>query len=135
MLALRYAVSLAREAIAALTLMHVVELPPDLPREVHEPVAAGPRSLQEYVAAAKDNYQARLAEALPDDLRAPGARETVVAAGAPYREIVRVAEQRKADLLVIGVGGRGAIDRLLFGSTANHLVRQTPCPVLSIRSG
>jgi nucleotide-binding universal stress UspA family protein len=133
MRALRYAVSLAEQTAAALTIVHVIELPPDLPREVHETVAAGPRSLQEYVAAAEEDHRARLAELLPEGLRARGRAEAVVAAGVPYREIARIAEAREADLLVVGVHGRGAIDRLLFGSTTNHLVRQAHCPVLSIR--
>jgi nucleotide-binding universal stress UspA family protein len=46
--ALNYAMSLAQEADAHLTVMHVIELPPDVPREVHETVLAGPRNLREY---------------------------------------------------------------------------------------
>jgi nucleotide-binding universal stress UspA family protein len=34
---------------------------------------------------------------------------------------------------VLGVNGRGAIDRMLFGSTAQAVVRQAACPVLTIR--
>ena len=106
---LRYAASLAGETNAALTVVHVIELPPDLPREVHETVTAGPRSLREYIAAAEEHELARLADVLPNSVRDRRTTETVVAAGAPYREIVRVAEERKADLLVIGVQGRGPI--------------------------
>jgi nucleotide-binding universal stress UspA family protein len=57
----------------------------------------------------------------------------VLATGKPYREILRVAGEQKADLLVVGIHGRGAIDRLLLGSTSQHLVRQASCPVLTIR--
>jgi nucleotide-binding universal stress UspA family protein len=35
---------------------------------------------------------------------------------------------------VVGVHGRGAIDRMFFGSTTQHLVRQAACPVLTIRT-
>jgi nucleotide-binding universal stress UspA family protein len=55
--------------------------------------------------------------------------------GKPYREILRVAEEQTADLIVIGIHGRGPVDRLLFGSTAEHLVRQASCPVLTLRRG
>jgi len=58
----------------------------------------------------------------------------VLAAGKPYREILRVAAEHGADLLVVGVHGRGAIDRMLFGSTTQHLVRQASCPVLTLRT-
>jgi nucleotide-binding universal stress UspA family protein len=59
--------------------------------------------------------------------------DTVLATGKPYREILRVAAEHSADLIVAGVHGRGAIDRMLFGSTTQHLVRQAACPVLTIR--
>lgn len=59
--------------------------------------------------------------------------EKTVVPGKPQREIVAVAESRDADLIVMGVHGHGAIDRLLFGSTTHHVVREAPCPVLSVR--
>jgi len=135
MRALNYAMSLAKEADARLTVVHVIELPPDLPREVHETVLAGPRNLHEYIASAKEDRLARLTEVIPETVRAHCIVDTTLAAGTPYREILRVAEERKADLLVVGVHGRGAVDRMLFGSTAQHLVRQASCPVLTLRTG
>ena len=133
--ALNYAISLAKEADAHLTVVHVIELPPDVPREVHETVLAGPRSLREYIALAEEDRRARLKDAIPDAVRAYCTVDTVLATGSPYREILRVAEEQKAELLVIGIHGRGAVDRLLFGSTAQHLVRQASCPVLTLRKG
>jgi nucleotide-binding universal stress UspA family protein len=59
-----------------------------------------------------------------------------VACGKPYREILRFADVEEAELVVLGVHGAGAgtvIDRVLFGSTANHVVRQASCPVLTVR--
>lgn len=46
---------------------------------------------------------------------------------------VSAAEEDSADLIVMGVRGRGALDRLLFGSTTDHVIRQANCPVLTIR--
>jgi nucleotide-binding universal stress UspA family protein len=60
--------------------------------------------------------------------------EVTVTTGKPYREIVRVAQERKADVIVMGVHGRGVIDRWLFGSTANHVIRQASCPVMTLRA-
>jgi nucleotide-binding universal stress UspA family protein len=105
------------------------------PREVHETVLAGPRSLHEYIASAKEERLARLTEVIPETVRAYCIVDTTLASGTPYREILRVAEERKADLLVVGVHGRGAVDRMLFGSTAQHLVREASCPVLTLRKG
>jgi nucleotide-binding universal stress UspA family protein len=131
--ALDYAISLARESDAHLTVVHVIELPPDVPRDTHETVLAGPRSLREYVALAEEDGRARLMEAVPDSVRTSCSVDTMQATGKPYREILRVSEAQHADLLVIGIHGRGPMDRLLFGSTAQHLVRQASCPVLTVR--
>jgi nucleotide-binding universal stress UspA family protein len=132
--ALDYATSLAREADAQLTVVHVIELPPDLPREVHETVLAGPRNVREYVALAEEEGRARLTDAVADHVRPSVTVDTVLADGKPYREILRVAAEHGADLLVVGVHGRGAFDRMLFGSTTQHLVRQASCPVLTLRT-
>ena len=70
---------------------------------------------------------------MPDRVRGLLTVDTVLGAGKPYREILRVADEHSADLIVVGVHGRGAIDRMLFGSTTQHLVRQASCPVLTIR--
>jgi nucleotide-binding universal stress UspA family protein len=133
--ALDYAMSLSQEAGAQLTVVHVIELPPDVPRDVHETVLAGPRNFKEYIALAEEEGRARLADAVPEDVRASIVVDTVLAAGKPYREILRVAAEHHADLLVLGVHGRGAIDRLFFGSTTQHLVRQAACPVLTLKTG
>ena len=133
--ALNYAISLAQEADSDLTVMHVIELPPDIPREVYETSLAAQRLMQEYAARTEEDARTGLKNAIPDTVRACCTVDTVLASGKPYREILRVAEERTADLLVIGIHGRSAIDRLVFGSTAQHLVRQASCPVLTLRKG
>jgi nucleotide-binding universal stress UspA family protein len=131
--ALGYAMSIAQEADARLTLVHVIEVPPALPREVHEPPPVGPLSLDAYLAIAERHSLVRLQEAVPQSVREYCAVDFVVTTGKPYREILRAAEDRQAGLLVAGTHGLGPIDRLLFGSTAQHLVRLAPCPVLTLR--
>jgi nucleotide-binding universal stress UspA family protein len=69
----------------------------------------------------------------------PGALTTgcetvpLVTRGKAYAEILRVAAERQADLIVLGVHGRGPVDRLVFGSTTQHIVRRATCPVLTVR--
>lgn len=135
MRALNYAMSLAQEADAHLTVVHAIELPADVPREVHEYVPDWSRTLREYAARAEEDARARLRDAVPENVRAYCTVETVLAAGTPYREILRVASQGPSDLIVIGIGGRGGADRFFFGSTANHVVREASCPVLTLRTG
>jgi nucleotide-binding universal stress UspA family protein len=54
--------------------------------------------------------------------------------GKPYRQILDVAQDEDADLIVIGVHGRSPMDIMFFGSTANQVVRRASCPVLTIRT-
>jgi nucleotide-binding universal stress UspA family protein len=51
----------------------------------------------------------------------------------PHDEIVALATDERADLVVIGTHGRGGVNRALLGSVADRVVRLSPCPVLTIR--
>jgi nucleotide-binding universal stress UspA family protein len=53
--------------------------------------------------------------------------------GKPAREIVVVAKEWNADLVVIGTHGRSGLGRVLLGSTAEAVLRHAPCPVLAVR--
>lgn len=59
--------------------------------------------------------------------------ERVVVEGKPHREIVEHADGDGCDLIVMGTHGRGGIDRLLLGSVAERVVRQSPVPVMTVR--
>jgi nucleotide-binding universal stress UspA family protein len=52
----------------------------------------------------------------------------------PAAEIVGVAEQSKADLIVMGTHGRTGLGRFLMGSVAEQVVRRAPCPVVTVRT-
>ena len=75
----------------------------------------------------------RLAAAVGDVVGAPSTVETTLAVGKPYHEILRIAAEQHADLIVMGAHGRGPVDVMFFGSTTNHVVRQAHCPVLTVR--
>ncbi len=53
--------------------------------------------------------------------------------GVPYEQIVNFASDNSIDLIVIGSHGRTGIDRVLFGSTAERVVRYAKCPVMTIK--
>jgi nucleotide-binding universal stress UspA family protein len=59
--------------------------------------------------------------------------EKMVVRGVPFVEIIRTAKDKNADLIVIGTHGRTGIDHMLFGSTAEKVVRKASCPVLTVR--
>ena len=58
--------------------------------------------------------------------------ETKVETGEPYREILNVLKQTRADLLVMNIHGKGRLERALLGSTAERVIRGAPCPVMAI---
>jgi nucleotide-binding universal stress UspA family protein len=57
--------------------------------------------------------------------------KTAVRIGKPYQQIVQFAEETQADMVVLGVHGRGALDPAVFGSTT-YRVLQLGCPVMAV---
>ena len=57
-----------------------------------------------------------------------------VTRGRPEREILAVAAELSADLIVLGVTGQNDFHGRLFGSTTNSILRAAPCPVLTARA-
>lgn len=124
--ALSYALLLAQEAGGRLLLQHVVEWPID--------TQVSPRfdALRaEMVASARERLQA----AVPADAGDWCQPEIVVTPGRAASGIVALAEAEQADLIVLGVTARSAIDRALNGTTAYQIIRTAPCSVLTVRSG
>lgn len=56
-----------------------------------------------------------------------------VVAGVPFKEICRLADEEKFQLIVIGTHGRTGLSHLLIGSTAERVVQHASCPVLSVK--
>src|SRR3990172_2147324 len=59
--------------------------------------------------------------------------EAVMAEGDVHDEIIRCADEKKADLVVMGTHGRRGLNRLLLGSVAESVARRAHCAVLLIR--
>jgi nucleotide-binding universal stress UspA family protein len=129
--ALEYAISLAEEADARLTLLHSIEVPPELLE--HIPVPAD-FDVDQCRAAAEAACLRRLRELVPPSVRNYCEVTTAVREGAAYREILRLCADQAADLVVMGVHGRGAVDLMLFGSNTARVIRAATCPVLIVPS-
>jgi nucleotide-binding universal stress UspA family protein len=127
--ALEYVFPLAKEADADVILVHVIEGVPE---------SAGLRvtltsTFTEHLRALEEDALKRLQAAVPDDARPWCRPSTLLLRGKPYQEILRVAQERDVRLIVMGVHGRSAIDRLFFGSTTSHVVRNATCPVMTLK--
>src|SRR5262249_51445129 len=113
--ALEFALSLAQEANAQLTLLHVLEWANDQPLSQLKYVAP------EYHAYREQDACMRLSRMIPDSVRdwcTPGVR---IAHGKPHEEILAFVARQSADVIVMGVQGRNAVDVMLFGSTTNQV--------------
>jgi nucleotide-binding universal stress UspA family protein len=124
-----YALGLARKFDASVHLLHVVE----------DPLAAGMWSAGVYTAEIAGlqvnlvrDAEERLRRSVPD---AAASVSTEVRTGNAAREILKVAQERNADLLVMGTRGRTGIAHILMGSVAERVVRLAMCPVLTLKAG
>jgi nucleotide-binding universal stress UspA family protein len=128
MLALNCALQFAQEADARLTLLHAIEFPLAL-REI---AFSTDVDVDRQHAAAEAEYLRRLRALVPAPARIYCTVTTRVNEGKPAREIERVAVAEHADLIVMGIQGRGAVDLLVFGSNTNAVIRHATCPVLVV---
>lgn len=126
--AAEYALDLARSFEARLLVLHVINEPVDL-RGFYVPHISFEQLEKEIETGAARMLEAFCAEQFGDY----GAVETALATGVPFEEILRMAEERSADLIVIGTHGRTGLDHLIFGSTAERVVRSASCPVMTVR--
>ena len=111
--------------------LNVIEVPPGL-QALDFATAV---NVAEVRAEAEARVQARLRELIPASVREYCHLHTAVAEGSASREILRLAKERRCDLIVMGVQGRGAVDRFVFGSNTGRVIRAASCPVLTVPAG
>lgn len=129
--AVAHALSLAEESDAHLTLVNVIEMPPEL----SNPPAPPDFDIYQVRAAAEAERLTRLRALVPEHAREFCTVETAVLEGGASRQVLRLAEQQNADLIVLGVHGRHALDLAVFGSNSKDVVTRAHCPVLVVPAG
>ena len=122
------ALMLARQFNAKLTVMHVINEPIDL-RGFYVPHISFEQLEKEIEVGAADMMEKFCREKMGDY----GNYATSIVTGIPCEEIISMARKIDASLIVVGTHGRTGLDHIIFGSTAERVVRNSPCPVLSIR--
>src|ERR687886_469213 len=128
--ALSYATSLARQLKAAIVCVHVVE--PVVPTVGYTGITE-PLPIADISEQLEDSAASELPKIAECDECAGLDIEEVIVHGDAAAEIVRVAREREVDLIVIASHGRTGLGRMLFGSTAEEVVRHAPCPVLVVK--
>jgi nucleotide-binding universal stress UspA family protein len=126
--ALDYAITVASRFGASLHLLHVVD----------DPFVGGAFGSEVYITSVPtmrvhlvDEAETRLCRLLPLCRRV--AARSQVRVGRPPEVIREVAEEQGIDLIVMGTHGRTGMAHLLLGSVAEKIVREAPCPVLTVR--
>jgi nucleotide-binding universal stress UspA family protein len=117
-----HAAALARQSGSRLLIVHVEE----------PPLAYGGGELYYGLPEpSSERILKMLEDVKPADTAVPFTHRLTM--GDPAAEIVRIATDEQAEMIVLGTHGRTGLSRLLMGSVAEAIVRRAPCPVLIYR--
>lgn len=126
--ALKYAVSFSKIFDAELILIYVVE-PVIYPPDFSMGQVALPTVDLDLNTRAKEELDKLVKTEINSTLKA----RTIVRTGKPFIEIIEYAKEEDIDLIIISTHGHSGVEHILFGSTAEKVVRKSPCPVLTLR--
>ena len=128
--AFTYALDLAKTYKANLLIFHVT------PQPVHPEQLSlylAPKKLEELRLCQKKEMDRQVRTHYVGKMGRFKNYKIVFKEGEPFIEIIRRAKKDSIDLIVMGTHGRTGLDHVLFGSTAEKVVRKSPCPVLTVR--
>lgn len=121
---------LAERFGSLVVVLHVLDEPATL-----DPMSRGEVPLEALRSRMEEFARENMGAFLARHFSGYGNFDTMLATGIPYREIIGKAREVAVDLIVIGTHGRTGVEHVIFGSTAEKVVRMAPCPVLSVRRG
>ncbi len=128
--ALKYAIPFAEFFRASIDLIYVVE-PTIYPADFSFGQIGFPNVEEELRTRGGQELDTLLQDEIAG--RVPARR--VVRTGKPFYEINQYALEERIDLIIIATHGHTGVEHMLFGSTAEKVVRKAPCPVLVVREG
>ena len=126
--ALKYAVNFSMQFNAEMILIYVIE-PVIYPPDFSMGQIALPSVNTEWDIKAKEELNKLAKSEIPTSIKVT----TVLKTGKPFVEINETAAEEDADLIIIATHGHTGVEHILFGSTAEKVVRKAPCPVLTLR--
>jgi nucleotide-binding universal stress UspA family protein len=126
--ALQYSVKFSKRFEADITLIYVIE-PAVYPADFSMGQIAVPAADMDLHERAREELKNLARLEIGDDVNV----EIILKTGKPFVEIIETANEIDADLIIIATHGHTGVEHLLFGSTAEKVVRKAPCPVLSLR--
>lgn len=126
--ALHYTVKFAKSFDAELFLVYVIE-PLVYPADLSMGQMVIPQSEVNLSEKAKSELEELATNEIGDSLK----YNILIKTGKPFMEVIETASEIDADLIIIATHGHTGVEHLLFGSTAEKIVRKAPCPVLTLR--
>jgi nucleotide-binding universal stress UspA family protein len=126
--ALQYTVKFAEEMNAEISLVYVIE-PVVYPADLSMGQMVIPQSDVDFSHKSAEELETFAKSEIGEKLK----YKVMVKTGKPFIEIIDTAKEINADLIIISTHGHTGVEHLLFGSTAEKVVRKAPCPVLTIR--
>ena len=126
--ALQYAISFAKQFDSELILVYVVE-PTIYPADFSFGQIAVPNIENDLRERGEAELKQLVLTQIGDVLPA----RTLVLTGKPFLEIIDTADEENVDLIIIATHGHTGVEHILFGGTAEKVVRKAPCPVLVVR--
>ncbi len=89
-------------------------------------------NLQQFQEEALKSAQQKMSRTAKETFKAFKKVEARVAQGSPADKIIDTAKNEGVDLIIMGTHGRKGLERAIFGSVCDKVVRFAPCPVLTI---
>ncbi len=126
--ALKYAAGFVKHFKADLILVYVVE-PVIYPPDFSMGQIAIPSVDLDMDKRAIEELNKLARQEIPSEIKV----ESIVKTGKPFIEIIETASEQDVDLIIIATHGHTGMEHILFGSTAEKVVRKAPCPVLTLR--
>lgn len=126
--ALNYAIEFVKLFKSELYLIYVVE-PVIYPPDFSMGQIAIPSIDLEMDKRAKEELENLVKKQISTEIKT----KTIVKTGKPFIEIIETASEIDADMIIIATHGHSGMEHILFGSTAEKVVRKAPCPVLTLR--
>ena len=130
--AVRFSLALASSLGAKVTLLHAIEHMPDLGEARYRMVVPDVAPLMQEIERAASERLSKLVDAFKSEFGDVDITARL-GAGRAYQEIVRTAQDERADLIVVGAQGHGILEHLLSGSNAQQVIRRASCAVLTVR--
>ena len=130
--ALNYAAELAENLKADLVITHVINQR-DVDAVQQATVFSPSGSLDEFIQRQTENRSRRIDKLIEKTAAAHLTVKKIIKIGVPFYELIQAAGDEDVDLVAMGPKGRGNLDGILFGTTAEKMSRHCPVPLLSIR--